>query len=279
MIGSHLATDLRSRGVKVIATSRRPDRSADQVHLDLRSGVDAWTAPAVDYAFLCAAVTSIEACERDQISTRIVNVEAPLRIARRLVEHATRVVFLSSNLVFDGLSPARRVDDPKCPMTVYGRHKAAAEEQLLALGHQVSVVRLTKVLNSHNPLLTGWAHALTTGQPIHPFDDVVLAPVTVDSVLGVLRAIVERDAAGVFHLSGDRDISYAHLAHVLAGEFGLDLGMVQPVAGRAQLVVPPARHTTLDTTALAELGVVAPTTGWSVRAVAAELRERQTVSA
>jgi dTDP-4-dehydrorhamnose reductase len=270
VIGSSLAAHLRSGGVSVVATSRRATRLPGTMELDLLSGLDSWTAPTVDCVFLCAAATSIHACEQDPGATRLVNVEGPVRLAQRLIERGARVVFLSSNLVFDGSRPFRRVDEPTCPTTVYGHHKAQAEEQLLAMGARVSVLRLTKVLGTSHPLLGEWARALAAGQAIHPFRDVLLAPVALRQSVEALSAIARHDADGVFHLSGDRDVTYAHLAGMLATEWQANPTLVQPMAGRA-VSTPPAQ-TTLDTSSLARLNLVAWPTDRTIQTLAADVR-------
>jgi dTDP-4-dehydrorhamnose reductase len=270
-IGGALAARLCSGGVRVLGTSRRGRQEPDTEQLDLENH-DVWRAPKVDHAFLCAAVTSIEACERDPETTRVINVDAPVSLAERLLDRGAHVTFLSTNLVFDGSRAARRVDEPTCPVTAYGRQKAEAEEKLLALSKRVSVLRLTKVLGPNHQLLTGWAEDLSAGRAIHPFCDVVIAPVSLEQTLDTLCGIAPRDASGVFQLSGDRDISYADAARTFASELGADPELVQPLAGRHRLVVAPATHTTLDTTSLVGVGIVAWPTDRTIRRVAAAIR-------
>jgi hypothetical protein len=53
-----------------------------------------------------------------------------------------------TNLVFDGSVPCRNAHDAACPVTEYGRQKAEAEKQLLALGNMAAVVR---VHEGHGP--------------------------------------------------------------------------------------------------------------------------------
>src|SRR5690606_26325829 len=115
-------------------------------HLDLADDPPRWRLPEdVAVAFLCAAVTALRSCEADPAGTARANVEHTARLASMLVGRGAFVVFLSSNLVFDGSEPRRRADAPTCPATEYGRQKAAAEGALLAMGG-VSIVRLTKVV-------------------------------------------------------------------------------------------------------------------------------------
>ena len=257
-IGSALAVALRKDGVQVYGTTRRQTQGADPciTYLDLATVPDDWHPPAVDCAFLCAAATSIAACATDATGTSRINVEAPIRLAERLATTAARIVFLSTNLVFDGSRPARLATETTCPTTVYGAQKAEAEQRLHALDDDIRVLRLTKVLSSNHALLRGWRATLARKEPIHPFRDVVLSPVAMDETIKALLRVGNAERGGIFQLSGDRDLTYAELAIAL----GSDARLVEPVDGAASYPAPPPAHTTLDTRSLVELGLPLRTT-------------------
>ena len=85
---------------------------------------------AVEAAVICAAITRQELCRKEPEATRQINVVRTLDLIRDLVEAETFVVFLSTNLVFDGSRPQRRGDEPLSPKMEYGRQKAEVEEAL-----------------------------------------------------------------------------------------------------------------------------------------------------
>src|SRR5437764_879665 len=88
------------------------------------------------------------------------------------------VLIVGADGVFDGQHPHRLPTDPVSPVTEYGRQKAEVERHLLTMDAPAAVVRLTKVLQPGFPLLRGWVDALKIGEPILPFSDMVMAPVT-----------------------------------------------------------------------------------------------------
>jgi len=101
------------------------------LHLDLASS-DGETPrlPQVHIAFLCAAITGFAACQNDRQLAERVNFSAPSVLARRLVEAGSRVVFLSSNAVFDWSEPHVPARREPHPVTEYGHFKAKAEKEL-----------------------------------------------------------------------------------------------------------------------------------------------------
>ncbi|HYE50526.1 MAG TPA: sugar nucleotide-binding protein [Azospirillaceae bacterium] len=264
MVGSHLAAHLRARGLTVHATTRRPDRAGPGTPLvDLTAG--GW--PDLDgarygTAFLCAAQARLAQCRADPEGSRRVNVEGAAALARLLSGRGTRVVFLSTNQVFDGSRAPRRAEEAVCPVSLYGRQKAEAEAEVLALPG-AAVLRLTKIIHPGLALFEGWVRDLRAGRPIRPFTDLGLACVTVNLVSRCLESILHaRDAAGIWQLSAPGDVTYADAAGYIAERLGADAALVQPAAGLAAAQMggdPPARWTALDCRrVVAELGIRPP---------------------
>ena len=271
-IGRELKCHLQRNGVRVFGTTRRPERTGPDCPLLDLEHVANWTPPRrVAVAYLLAAVTSWQDC-RDPRST-IANVDGLRLVAQRLADEGAFVVFVSTNLVFDGSLPHRRTTDSTCPCTEYGRHKAALEETVMAFGDQGAVVRLTKVLTAQLPLLATWEAALGEGRSIEPFSDMMLAPVTLEHAVSVLAAVGHLRQAGITHLSGDCDISYEDLANRLAMRRGYSTQLIVPQTtceSGLPLEHVPA-HTTLETSSLAPLGVLPPRVDSTLDAVITQL--------
>ncbi len=273
MIGGVLAAALRGSGADVVGTALQPHGpTADCLRLDLTEPREAWPIPEqVATAYLLAAIPSLEACRRDPQGSSLINVERTLAIARLLVERGARIVFPSTNLVFDGEAPGRRAEDPVAPRTEYGRQKAEAERQLLALGDRVTIVRLTKVVAPAMPLLSRWRQALLQGETIRPFTDMVMAPIPLSFTVTVLRAAGTMALPGILQVSADRDMTYAEAAAHVAGWLGVPERLIQPMASSAaglDLEAVP-RHTTLDTSRLGQTLGLQPPDVWTALAYAA----------
>ena len=66
------------------------------------------------------------------------------------------------------------------------------------------------------PLITGWIDCLPRGEPIRPFSDLMIAPLSMAIVTDALAKIVEGRHGGIFQASGARDVSYAEVARHIA---------------------------------------------------------------
>jgi len=260
-IGRGLAVAYEAAGKTVWQTTRHRKQLGDQrIFLDLSQDVAHWQLPPVPIrtAIFCAATTSLESCRLDPESSRQVNVVGTITLAKRLVEAEVFVVFLSTNLVFDGKTPFAKPTDTVNPQTEYGRQKAEAESQLLAWGEQVAVVRFSKVLSPEMSLFQGWIRDLKAGKVIHPFSDMVISPVSLAFAVNVLLEVAERRLPGIFQMSAMQDVTYAAATQHIARKLGVDMELVQPISyHESELVVAPL-NTSLDSIRLVDLGLCAP---------------------
>jgi dTDP-4-dehydrorhamnose reductase len=224
VIGSALYDHLARRGHTVFGTTRRKNKldSNRTLFLDLaepRIAID--RLPDVDIAVMCAAMARFADCRIQPDLARHVNVTAPTALARRLVERGAFVVRLSSSAVFDCRIPRVRADRPTGPRSVYGRLQAEAEEAVLGLGKNASILRLTKIMTGDFALIRNWIAALARGESIEAFEDHTLCPLPLASVVDAATAVLELGQGGIFQVSGAADISYADLARHLVRRLGL----------------------------------------------------------
>jgi len=235
-IGARLASTLRARGHRVLATTRTPARAdADRPFLDL-SRQDAFDPPAaVDRACILAAATTFERCENDPEARRL-NVEWVPSLACRLLARGMHVTFLSTNAVFGGRSPCPAEDDPHDPQAAYPRQKSEGEAAIrhaaarLGATDRCAIVRLTKVLSPYSSPVPGWRQAWSRGEVARPFSDLVFAPISLSCAARALAVLLETGPAGNFHLSGEGDVDYGSFARTLAARLGVRPGLVEPAA-------------------------------------------------
>jgi dTDP-4-dehydrorhamnose reductase len=264
MIGRALWRRFTDAGRRVVRTTLRGEPGATA--LDLSCDAGTWRPPcAIDVAYLCAAETSIDACRRHPAESHAVNVTGALALARALVAAGARVVFLSTNQVFDGSAPWQRPHAPYAPRTEYGRQKAEAEREILGLGGRALVVRFTKVLGPRAPLLWRWAGALRAGEAIRPFSDMVMAPVPLAFAVEALHRVGLAETPGVVQVSGSEDVTYEAAARRVALRVGASHDLLRPVStvesGVSFEHVPA--HTTLDAAQLRDEWGLAPPDVWA----------------
>ena len=205
----------------------RTAAARDDVRLDLTAPSASWPAwPAADVTYICIGAGGLEACERDPAGTRRVNVDAVAAVARQATASGNRVVFLSTSHVFDGTRPVARASDPPLPQTIYGRQKLEAERAVLE-NAGAAVLRCSKIIGPGDPRLTAWRTALLAGGQIEAFDDLHVAPLSIDDAVKALIAIGDGGQPGVFQLSGRDQATYFSMALALAKYLGVDASLIR----------------------------------------------------
>ncbi len=203
------------------------------------------------------AVSSAEAVRRDPARARAVNVEATARLADWCGRHGRKILFTSTDLVFDGSRPWWREGDPPGPVLAYGRTKAEAEQAVLAVAGGL-VVRLSLLYGPSRAgrptysdrTIDGWRR----GEAQTFFGDEYRTPLDLASAAEALVRLAGSEASGRVHLAGRERLSRFDHARRVAAALGFDPGLVRPNR-QSDLTSPEPRpaDVSLDTTRLAVL--------------------------
>lgn len=250
-------------GINAIGTTRRKASLGEsQIYLDLSEGIESFQySESIDVAVICAGVTKLDECRKNPKLSYLVNVKNTLELVKQFLANGTFVVYLSTNHVFDGSVPYQLPDAPYEAKTEYGLQKVTVEKQIRKFYDSVCIIRLTKVLGSSSPLINKWINSMQAGKTIHPFSDMVMAPLPLTFVTLVLAFIALERIPGIIHLSGEKDISYAQAAILCAEKWDLPRTLIKPtsaVQSGYDEYIP--KNTTLNIDRLLfELGFVPPT--------------------
>ncbi len=179
-----------------------------------------------------AAMADVGACERDPDRATAVNVHATSAIARLCGQHEARLVFVSTEYVFDGLSGFYAEDDIPSPNTHYGRTKFEAEQAVAAMGDHGAIVRTSIVygwpLQAHRNFAPWLVDRLRSVQAYYVPTEVLRTPVYVEHLADGIAKLVEEHHTGVHHIAGRDWVSMYEFASAIADGFGLDRELVIP---------------------------------------------------
>lgn len=232
VIGSALEEHLIREGYQVTGSTRRLNQlTTKRLYLDLK---DTRTFSNLghqrfDTAVICGAVTSLQICEERPSLTRKINVDGTIALAELLSKADTHLIFLSTNLVFNGTKPHYSSDDTKTPVTEYGKQKATVEAYLSSLSSSSAVIRLGKVLSYNFPLFVHWQSQLASGKSITPYADKTMAPVSLVYAIKILSWLVADLQSGVFQATACSDITYEEAAVYLANILNFSTKLIEPV--------------------------------------------------
>lgn len=168
----------------------------------------------------CAALSQTTVCENDPRLARQLNVEVAAVLASLAKE--VSLVFVSSDLVFDGRSGNYDESAQVNPLNVYGRTKAEAEQIVLA-NPRHTVVR-TSLNGGASP--TGdrgfneqMRLAFQAGRTLTLFTDEFRSPIAADETARAVWALAMRGATGLYHVAGAERLSRWQIGRLIAARW------------------------------------------------------------
>ena len=239
-IGRHLVRHLNeSPAHHITATHRSRPPASDgnawhQVELTDPVGLESIFEQAhPELVIHLAALADVMTAEREPERAAAVNVAATSHISRLSELHSARLLFVSTEYVFDGRRGLYREDEPPNPITQYGRTKWQAEQEVAKLATHWSILRTSIVYGWPEPGQRNYAplliEALRQGGPWRASTDVYRTPIYVDHLADAIAKIAENDAAnGVLHVAGADWVSMYDFAVSIARVFNLDEQLVVP---------------------------------------------------
>jgi dTDP-4-dehydrorhamnose reductase len=260
-LGAYLIDRLLADGHEPVAWSgREPGHRAGiefrPVELtDLEATSQALVDADPEVVLHAAALSATDAVLRDPVRAQAVNVEATRRLAEWCAQEGRRMIFTSTDLVFDGSRAWNREDDPAEPILAYGRTKREAERAVLAVpgGVVARVSLLYGPSRCGRPyFFTNSIDAIRRGEPIGSFEDEIRTPLDMATAAEILVRLANSGESGLFHVAGAERMSRFELMRRSAAALGLDPALIR-ANRRADVALPEPRpaDVSLDTSKLA----------------------------
>jgi dTDP-4-dehydrorhamnose reductase len=202
-----------------------------------------------DVVVHAAAMADVDACERDPQRAQLLNVMAAGSVAQAAGAMRARLIYLSTDQLFDGTKEWYRETDVPAPLNVYGKTKRAGEQMVLATVPDGLVIRTNFFGwgSPHKPSLSDWALAgLRSSSVVRGFTDVFFSPILVNDLADRIEALATLPAAGILHVGGADRLSKYAFVRELARMFRLPVDLVRSSTVQdAELAAPRPRNMSL----------------------------------
>jgi dTDP-4-dehydrorhamnose reductase len=170
-----------------------------------------------DLVFNCAAWTDVDGAEEHEDEATRVNGDG----ARNVAEAAGRVVYVSTDYVFDGRKREPYVEsDATHPLSAYGRSKLAGERATAEANPRHYVVRSSWLFG------TGGRNFVKTmlglGPEVRVVDDQVGCPTFTEHLAEALVRLAETEDYGVHHMAAAGSCSWFEFAREIFSRVGAD---------------------------------------------------------
>ena len=150
-----------------------------------------------------AAYTNVDGCESQVETAFAVNAEGMRHVALGANKCHSKVVYLSTDYVFDGTKCKPYVEgDPPNPLSVYGRSKLQGERYVQQLAEDGLIVRTQWLFGRHgNNFVSSILRQTREKKELSIVDDQIGSPTYTVDLANAISALIECDASGVFHVA------------------------------------------------------------------------------
>ena len=181
-----------------------------------------------------AAVLQADDCERHPELAQQVNIDSTLYLTEWAAKNNGRMIYVSSDMVFDGLRGLYKEDDNAEPVNEYGRTKLVAERVVQEFCENSVVVRLPLLFGfpvaGGECFMTTMLDKLNRNQTVQTYSDQFRTPGLVQNMAAALLELAESDFTGALHVAGATRLSREQLARQTAEFAGLDVNLLQPIS-------------------------------------------------
>jgi dTDP-4-dehydrorhamnose reductase len=181
-----------------------------------------------------AAMTNVDACENDKENCYALNVGSVKSLIRLSEQYNIQLIHLSTDFIFDGENGPYTEEDQPNPLSYYGQTKLEAEQLLKQSSCKWVILRTIIVYGIVNDMSRSniilWAKAaLEKGNPINVVNDQWRMPTLAEDLAAACIAAVQKEAQGVFHVSGKDLMNMVELVQQVADFWHLDASLIKPI--------------------------------------------------
>jgi dTDP-4-dehydrorhamnose reductase len=214
-----------------------------------------------EWIVLAAAYTDVDGCETKRDLAFEVNFRGAVRVARAAAMSGARLLFLSTDYVFDGRKTTPyEINDPLAPQSVYGESKAQAEIGIREVVPDACVLRTSWVFGVGGKCFPETILKLAASRKeLEVVDDQRGCPTYTIDLARTIVALCRKGARGTVHATNQGECTWFDFARAIVRDGGLS-AVVNPTTSD-KFVRPAQRpaYSVLSSARLTSFGLSMPT--------------------
>ena len=201
----------------------------DVTDIDQVSNVINFVSP--DIIINCAAYTNVDMAELNKSESRQVNVSGLLNIIKASSKDM-KIIHISTDYIFDGLSGNYLESDIKNPLNYYGKTKLEAENYLIGSNINYLIIR-PNVLYTYDLMSSNffsWVlNSLTNNNKISVVNDQFSNPVYIPDLADIIKDSILLDYSGISHFGSEDTLSRYDFSLKICNTFNLNKRLINEI--------------------------------------------------
>jgi len=182
-----------------------------------------------DYStiILLSALSKLDDCLKNTVYSNSLNVDSMKRIINTFLKIKVKIIFFSTEFIFDGQKGNySEIDEPN-PINLYGKQKLAIENYLKENSSDYCILRIAKTYSSSfndDTLFAGWYDMVFNRkvEEIKCFSDQYFSPLYIHDLCLTLQTIIKKDIIGIINLGGPKKHSRIECLETFLSIFNCD---------------------------------------------------------
>lgn len=195
----------------------------------------------------CAAYTNVDGAEADFDGAFRVNVVGPQNIAAGCLETGAKMVYVSTDYVFDGQSqkPYREFDKTN-PQSVYGITKLQGEQIVKEIVGQHYIIRTAWLYGEGNNFVRTMLRLADSNDTLRVVHDQIGSPTSTVDLTNVIFKLLASDAYGTYHGTCQGQCSWYEFACEIFRQAGKEITVVPVTTDEFPRPAKRPAHSVLD---------------------------------
>lgn len=174
----------------------------------------------------CAALTAVDYCENHEEESYKHTYMSTQHACELAIKCVARIVYISTDYVFDGENGPYKENDTPNPINVYGKHKLLSEQLVLTSIKDALVLRVTNIYGDEERGKNFVARIVQQCQqqdkPFHlklPYDQFA-TPIDAHDIARAMHCLIRDTKIGIYHLASTDYMNRVELALRIRSYFG-----------------------------------------------------------
>jgi dTDP-4-dehydrorhamnose reductase len=177
-----------------------------------------------------AAKTDVDGCETERILLEDspswqVNVAATENIASIASNKGIKIIYISTDFVFDGTKNSYTEDDEVNPVNWYGLTKLEGENAIRETTKDFSIIRIAYPYRAFYPEKKDFVRRILekikSKEKIYGVTDHVITPTFIDDIAMALKEVLIHNLSGIYHVVGSQSLTVYDSIELIGKIFGL----------------------------------------------------------
>lgn len=233
---------LKRNDIQLLATSKGENRLHSKAGYHYASmditNADEVTAIVENFKPHCiintAAMTNVDACEKDQENCWKMNVEAVRTMTELCELHNIHLIHLSTDFVFDGEKGYYSEEDVPNPLSHYARSKYESEKVVQQARIDSAIIRTIIIYGvvddkQRSNVVIWTINSLRQQKDINVISDQMRSPTLAEDLADACVQAALKRATGIYHVSGSETMSILEMVNRTADFFQLDKKYIHPI--------------------------------------------------